>query len=415
MRGLLFAFVLLSLAFAAPATLPNLDPVHNPLFIGSVILLSVAFVALAYAVSSAIQNPSAIAWSKDQLRELIIGVVIVVFVYGANVTANNMVTGMTGYDNAVALGSAALDPLIGNLTIVYSKIGEAYFSVAVQQGTNVGASFGMPPLPTPTIFMPHPYYSTYTMPFYGLSPILQTLTIAAQNITIQMLSFKVVQLLLIYIEAVVPGFLLPIGFAFRVFPLTKKIGDTLIALSLGGLFMLPASLVVVNELNKMAPMDNVKAVSGMGFSGNMDPMFFSGANFMKEGFCENTAMRVITGFGEVFWSIIFAIIASAPEFFTTFVLWFNFFGGAVWPWIVWVMQTVFGIILIPYMFAFDAGATYDTTIQPIISYLIPAAAEITAFSIISVIVIAMITYTGTKSISIALGGEYAFYGLTRLI
>lgn len=416
MRGLLFAFVLLvALSFAIPqVSIPSLDLVENPAFIIAVALLSISFVALSYAVSYSIQNPSAIAWSKEQLREVIVGIIIVVIVYGADVTANNLIHGMTGHADAMAMGDASLRLMMDDLEMVYSKIGEAYFSVAVQQGTTVSVTWGMPPLKF-SFWQPTIYYTVDYMPYFGMGSILQTLSMASQNIMTQYLSFKVVQILLSYAGAVVPHFLLPIGFAFRIFPFTRKAGNTLIALSLGAIFMLPASLIVVGELRNGAHMANVDAVRTMNFEENLDPGFFSSANFMKEGFCENTAMRVITGFGEIFWGIIFALIASAPTLFATFYTWFEFFGTAIWPWVVWIIQILSAAAITGMMETTDSGAIYDQTIQPIVHYLLPASMEVTMFSIIAVIFIAMVTYTGTKSISVALGGEYAFYGLTRLI
>ncbi len=416
MRGWLFAFMLIAITFAAAptVTLPSFDPIENPAFIGAIILLSVAFVALSYAVSSAIQNPQAVAWSKDQLRELVAGVVVVVLVYGAYTTANGLIYGITGHENAVELGSAALDPVINDLKEIYFKLAEAYFSVAVQQGTSVGYTDVL--IPKLAFFQPSLFHATDLMPFYGLSPILQSLTLNSQNIMIQILSFKVVKLLLAYIEAVVPAFLLPMGFVFRIFPFTKRVGDTLIALCLGAFFMLPASLIVVGEFRGIVAYEYVPRAIAMDFTDNLDPWFSTGASVaLLNGLCENVATRVMIGFGEFFWGIIFALIASAPTLFSTFFYWFNVFVTYIWPWVLFILQYINSWIVMGLIYGTDASAIYDRTIDPIVKVLLPAATEMTIFSVISVITIATITYTGTKSISAALGGEYAFYGISRLM
>ncbi len=415
---MLFAVLLVTLCFAsAPpkVELPKLGIAENPAFLGAIILLSVAFAVLSYTISTAIQNASAIAWSKEQLREVIVGVIIVILVYGANVTANEMIKSMTGHNNAVELGSAVLDGLIGDLEMIYGKIGEAYFSVAVQQGMSVSIVEAVPPIKF--FFMqPAIYYANDSMPYYGISPVLQMLSQASSQITIQILSFKVLKLLLLYIGGVVPGFLLPIGFAFRVFPMTKRTGDTLIALSLGALFMLPASLVVVGELKEISPLDNVRAAERETFYDNVDPVFFSQASAaLITGLCQNTAVKIAFGFGEFFWGTIFGLIASAPEAFTTFFFWFDKFVSMVWPWVIYGLQTLYGLILAGIVHGMDMDSIYARTVKPIVEILMPAVSEITMFSIISIITIATITYTGTKSISTALGGEHTFYGLTRMI
>lgn len=430
MRGWLFAFVLLSIAFAATpppeVEIPNLDPFENPLLIGAMILLSIGLVALAYAVSTAIQNPSAIAWSKEMLRETVAGVVIVAIVYGAAVTANGMLVGMTGYGSvtevgsaSLELGSASLDPILEDLEMVYGKIAEAYFSVAVQQGTAVSVTFSLPPIKF-FFLQPAIYYARDMMPYYGLSPVLQGLSMSASQITIQILSIRMVKVFLIYVSEVVPGFLLPLGFVFRVFPLTKKAGDTLIALSLGGLFMLPASLIVVGEMRDLAGFGGPGSMVGLArsekFYENVDPSLFTEQSAgLVSGLCQNTAVKVIFGFGEIFWGIIYGLIFSAPTFFATFFQEFNFFVSWVWPFILYGLQMLYASILTGMLETVDSGEIYDRTIAPIASILFPAVSEITAFSIISIVVIAIITYSGTKAISTALGGEYAFGGLSRMI
>jgi hypothetical protein len=427
MRGWLFAFVLLGLAFAAAPEvhLPNLDPFENPLLIGAMILLAVSFSALAYAVSTAIQNPSAIAWSKDMVRETIAGVIIVAIVYGAAVTANGMIVGMTGYGSLTEvgsgpteLGSAALDPLLGDLEMVYGKVAEAYFSVAVQQGTSMSVTFSVPPVKF-FFLQPAIYYARDMMPYYGMAPMLQSLTQSSYQLTIQMLSLKMVKVFLVYIGAVVPGFLLPLGFVFRIFPLTKKAGDTLIALSLGGLFMLPASLIVVKEMRDLAGFGNAGSAVGFvrteKFYDNVEPTLFSQQSAaLVSGLCQNTAVKVIFGFGEMFWGILYALIMLLMQNYDFFGN-FNTFVSQIWPWIIYALQMLYATVLTAIAESADSGAMYDRTIQPIVQYLFPAVSEITAFSIISIIMIAVITYGGTRAVSTALGGEYSFAGITRMV
>jgi len=416
--GLLFAFVLLSLAFAATpppqVSLPSLDPAENPGFIGAIVLLSIGFVAIAYAVSTSIQNPSAIAWSKDMLRETIVGVIIIVIVYGAVVTANSLISGITGHDNAVELGDASLAGVLSDLKIVYGKIGEAYFSVAAQQGTSISVTFGLPPMKF--FFMqPAIYYARDMMPYYGMMSVLQSLNQAGFQISAQILSFNMVKVFLQYIAAVVPQFLLPIGMVLRVFPFTKKAGDTVLALSLGALFMFPASLIVVNEIYLLSDMPHVQAAKSENFADNMDETLFGDTgDLLVRGVCESTAAKIIFGFGELFWGLVYAIIMLLLQNYDFFGN-FNTFVSNIWPWIIYALQTFYAAMLTGIAESMSSEQAYDKTILPIASILLPAVSEITMFSAISLVVIAMITYTGTKAISTALGGEYSFYGLSRLM
>ena len=67
------------------------------------------------------------------------------------------------------------------------------------------------------------------------------------------------------------------------------------------------------------------------------------------------------------------------------------------------------------VFSFDFAADIAPGLEVIPKVLLPAVAEATGFSIISMFIVAMITFTGIKSISAALGGEYVLYGISRFV
>ncbi|MEW5996286.1 MAG: hypothetical protein AB1657_01690 [Candidatus Micrarchaeota archaeon] len=418
MRGWVFALVLLAISFAAeecavaPCVFtPNLNPAANPGLIGSLVLLSVAFVALSYMVSTALQNPSAVAWSKEQLRELIAGVVVVVVVYGAVITANSLISGVTGEPDAVSLGSAALDPIIRNLEGIYGKVGEAYFAVAVQQGASLGYVVGN---------LGYVTYSESRMPLFGVNPLYLALSNAASQLTMQILSFQLVKVLLGYISSAVPGFFLPLGMVFRIFPFTKKLGNTLIALSLGALFMLPASLFLVKEMYGLAEMPHAERAMGIDFDERLSPWMTSGSISGVRAFCENTALRLPTELGEIFWGAVYATI-MAPTcnvgYFACWLAFFETFVFAIWPFAMFIIQNTASILVSTA--ASDtsgiADEAYSATVEPIAAILLPAVSEVNTFSIIAVVVIAVFTFSGTKAISAALGGEYVLYGISRLV
>ena len=72
----------------------------------------------------------------------------------------------------------------------------------------------------------------------------------------------------------------------------------------------------------------------------------------------------------------------------------------------------------PLLTAFNVEIFSDSSapaLKPIPELLLPAVAEATGFSIISLLIVALITFTGTKAISTALGGEYILYGVSRFV
>ncbi|MDD2655461.1 MAG: hypothetical protein PHQ80_02215 [Candidatus ainarchaeum sp.] len=559
MRGWLFALVLLGLAFAAGTgvEIPDLNPQANPAFIGAIILLSVSFVAVAYAVSTGLQNPSAIAWSKDQLREVVAGVILVVMVIGAYATINALLVpfltpvtedvdrevshdvvtetgiwnvtyhvahgccaagcgpgecitgdgrddfegeapgpftisaGMCGEfpdpaaapcvnvlvtaneeqpceyggslysstchiserapvaqpdgtyhttdveitvdkdvvtrtetvtetvtetishppmtDNAMlTLGEEALLSVINTTKRIYERVGEAYFSVALYQGMSVSTT------------RLNLYYVTWgesSAPFAGISHVMVALNQGAQQLTFQLLSFRVVLIFLSYINSVVPSFILPIGMAFRVFPFTKKIGNTLIALSLGALFMFPASLVLVKEIHGSINSEKVNEALGKSFL-----LEYEGVGSETYGplmaFCKEPVLRIILLPGEIPLSIIWASIVCAFSTLAYAACWiaqWMFFLQILWPLLNFAVQNIFSIFVLPFANQMEPQMIYDDLVQPVQMILLPAIAETAMFAIIASLIIAIVTITGTKAIASAIGGDYILYGITRLV
>ncbi len=421
MRKALLLLAVIALCHAGGAS-PKVDlPELGFVFVGAAVLLSTAFIAIAYMVSSAFQNPQAIAWSKNQLRELIVGVFIVVLVVGAYVAANELISSMTGYPNAVELGEDNIRDILAPIEKIYKKVGEAYFTLGQYQGSSTSYVSGN---------LGYIYYHESKSPYYGVSPVMGSLNQQTYQLTMQILSFRFLLVLLQYIDVVVPNFLLPLGMAFRVFPFTKKIGNTLIALALGALFMLPASLLVVDEMRKAITFQHVDAAALMSFqvSSAMGEMTGSATGdalyslliwpyLVAKETCEIATVRTFFSLGEIVWGVIYATLAAIKclaGYAACWVIEFNFFVFFLWPWIMFFAQNILAV-LVAIAGTPSAGFIYDLLVADIVKYLFPAVSELTTFSIMSIIVIAVITFTGTRSISVALGGEYALSGLSRLI
>ncbi|MFA5411868.1 MAG: hypothetical protein WC350_00780 [Candidatus Micrarchaeia archaeon] len=497
MRGWLFALALLGLAFSVETVhvgLPDISVEGNPLFLGAVILLSVSFVAVAYAVSYSIQNASAIAWSKDQLREVIAGVVLIIIIFAAYKVANEMArpfigTGETGgerpaemrlvrhgccsedptpacsgYGNPIPcesvidtvvtgccseeamgacsgtnnptpcttemvpveappdeepdrsgpnpmliLGEEALNQTISDLETIYMKIGEGYFTIGGYQGIT---------LSRPVVNAFYVQYTESDSPFVGVGSLLGGLNQAAYQVTFQLLSFRFVLVLLKYIDIVVPGFLLPAGMMFRVFPFTKKLGNTLIALSLGALFMLPASLILVKEIKNSMPGVPGGTAMATSFLNEYTPAHGEADILAMSEVCKNEVSRAFFMPGELVTGAIFATIlaiACLAGYFACWLTYFQLWFNLIWPILTFAVTTIYTIFVMPFAGAPDAGEVYNDLMRNIAEVLLPGVSQITAFSIISIVVIGIVTFAGTKAISSAIGGEYVLYGISRLI
>jgi hypothetical protein len=82
--------------------------------------------------------------------------------------------------------------------------------------------------------------------------------------------------------------------------------------------------------------------------------------------------------------------------------------------IVTYIQLAIGSIVLT-LFAIDAAAQVGPAFTPIAEILLPAVVEATGVSLVSFFMIVFITFTGIKSISAALGGDYILYGVSRFV
>ena len=410
MRRALLALLLISLCFAgAPPKieLPDLGWEENPGFLFAIALLSTALVAIAYAVSSVTQSPQLTAWSKEMMRELMVGVVIVVLVIGAATTVDTMIGSIPGYEGEklATLGSKALDEHIDNLEKLYEKVAQGYWAIGAYAPTTVSWT----PIQIWIIS-----YGRSKMPYLGVNAALGSLSMAVQQLTFQILSLKFVQVFLVYISKVAYSFLLPVGLALRVFPLTKRVGSTIIALSLGGLFMLPAGVIVAGELADTLKPDSFDEAIDRDYKPSRSVTLIF--NFMWF-FCE-TPLRLFFQLGELFWAITIPTIACAaagPGYAACWYAMFQLILYIAYPLATMIFNMLISSWLVPSLTNQSADTIYSAWVSEINQYLLPAVSEMTALSIVMVLIIAVIAVSGTKAISSALGGEFVMYGISRLV
>ncbi len=408
----LLVFILIAVSISCAVTAPEL-PELGIEFIALVAILSIAVVSLSIMVGEALQSPGISAWSKDQLREVIAGVILAVLIWGATAGTTTIISALflqDGVPDLPTMGKEALNPHIEYMESLYLKVADAYQTVGLYQGLSYFASLG-------GFWI---YGGQGNSPYFGASVLMGPLGGAGNNLTIQILSFRLIQLFSEYVSAVFPTFILPIALAFRIFPFTRRMGNTLIAISLGALFVFPLSLMFVNEFWHATDWQYKDEVMAQGFAFDemgLDQGFMDGVMNTIETICGSVAMRTFLSLGEIVWSLVFALIAAIScltGYAACFVMYFHLFFWELWPLIATFLQlTIASIILTTVNMDWATGAAPG--LQAIPETLLPAVMEATGFSIISLLVIAMITVTGTKAISTALGGEHVLYGISRFV
>ena len=397
MRSWWLFLLLLPVVFSITIKLPELDNT----FVVLVGMLSVLVIVMYSIVASFTQNPRYMAYFKIELQEFITSIIIVAFVIGFFPTTNLVVDYLTDATTLSELGERALDHQLVILEDAYRKIAYTYQYV----GAASMSSFAY----TPSNF--GYYYTSKSMaPFSGLRPVLQTLQSASSQVSIQYLAFKTLKILLRFFSDAFNSFLLPLGFAMRIFPFTRKAGSTLIALAFGLLIFFPASLVAVDyfaqstqyELNSFYP----------------EQFYVEGTvSSVNKWLCQNEFMRTLFSFGDILTSVTAASIYCISRPLDYWLCWIEILFLVlfkIWPMITFAFQWSYSVAMIAGFDDFGLPAV-AVQMEPIWTVLVPAVSRMTMFSILSMLFIGTVTFVGTKSVSVALGGDFILYGLSRVM
>ncbi len=421
--------VMLSLSFATfPGPGPHIEiPELGLGFILLIVLLSVMIISFSSMAANSFQSPELMAWSKTQITEVTASVILVVIIWAGVFGSNIMVSAIfldTGQESLADLGATSLDGIIEYQEILYGKVAQAYLTVGALQGTSYHSVIA------PAWWI---YFSIGGTPLYGLSILLGPLSIAASNLTTQILLLKSVQAFMQYIDIVVPLYVLPLGLAFRILPFTRNVGNTLIALSLGALFMLPLSLMLVGEFYAIADspdpdigFEYKKDVEGISFE--VDEMagsvkMFDVGKIILGVVCKNSVLRTFAQLGELIWGLVYGLVlmSTCPEFAPPY-LWplcvvkkFIVFIFDKWPDIMFYAELAFATIMTPAIIGDLTGAGGAPDLHLIVDTLLPAVTEAVAFSLTCFFIIVFVTFGGVRAISAALGGDQIMYGLSRFV
>ncbi len=405
---------LISLSFSGGPNTPEINlPTLGIVFLAIIAFLSVGIVALAYMLGSFLQSPQVIAWAKGELQQVIASVILVVILWsvvsGTDVMVNAIFLHDSDGGSLSELGSEALEPHIQYMETLYLKVADAYQTIGLMQGFGYFASVGIV----------YAYVGQGASPYYGTSILLGPLAGASNNLTIQILTFRLIKVFTYYLEGVFPMFLFPIALAFRMFPFTRKLGNTLIAISLGVMLVLPLSMLFVSELWHATAWQYKSDVLKASFS--YDDMELGGVmDFVQsivDFLCEAKSIRFLMGMGEFGVGLVYSTIVCAFAglgFMLCFLPVFWTFITAVWPlWATLIYLVAGALTLLPFSASFADSVAPSLDVIP--NLLLPAIVEATGFSIVSLFIISLITISGIKSISIALGGDYVLYGVSRFL
>ncbi|MEW6035825.1 MAG: hypothetical protein AB1529_04390 [Candidatus Micrarchaeota archaeon] len=384
-------FLLAALSLSSAATmLDSLAPA-----LGVVAVLVVIILAACYMVAESINAQQLKAWVKQELRELIVALILFVAVIGlfhGDKPAVEIISGKSDY-KADAL--ATIDGMITRATDAYRDMIYAYHAVSMRTGfsTNLVAGY-------------YVFASTGGVPSSGYSSFMIFFNQATTGLTNTIFIYKALKVLLDFFLAVGDK-LIYLAFIFRIIPFTRQMGNTLIAMVIGAYVIFPFSLFMLdyshNVITVPSPDLPDSALEALEF------VIPPGATFI----CGEWYVRILVGlFGEIGFALPPCIIVAIATLGAGFQPCWEILTKVVYPIIMqiiipitWGLMLAFSTFLTP-----DIGEDFDAFLP-----FLKAINNLVVVTYVDTILVAIITIVGTKSISAALGGEYLMPGIQRLV
>ncbi|VVC04858.1 Uncharacterised protein [Candidatus Bilamarchaeum dharawalense] len=364
---------------------------------------------LSYMMANMLSDPKLEAWVKTEIREFGIALITITFL-----TVGIVVISLAGSDPSQNIGkvftgdTAYMDTATG---IIDGWIGtfDTAFKYAIEAGGKIRtASTYSPYLSIPLWYVSISYS---TNPLSGSMLLLTPLTMAAQALTNAIFLSEGVRLIIVYCKVIVPKILLPGAFIVRLVPFTRKLGNTLIAVAIAAYIFLPLSVIIVDKLNATIDPDTI--------SPDMDTDGLNAATWIMGAsapFCQAKVVRFLLGLGDYPFALIVCLfllfIPGGQAVYPSCVFLVQ---NVVYPLIQVIFQILFTLFVILWEPIVMAGQKYWLDAFDIVMPFLEHVNNLVLLTYIDMILIGILTVTGARSLSAALGGEIYMFGIQRLI
>jgi len=369
-----------------------------------VAIIVAIFLAMMNMFAAAISDPRLTAWAKTELREFIAAIVLIALITGFFISSTGISTALTGSEDYIQESKTNIDEWLGNYNAAFEHVVRAATRI------RISATYS-PYINVPLWFMSISYSAN---PLGGMSLILIPLNIASQGLTNATFLFESLRLIVIFLSITAPKILLPLAFIARLIPFTRKLGNTLIAISIAGIVFLPFSIIVVDLMHDAInyPIPRISNLDIL----NADPISMTAAGI----FCESSTLRTIMGLTDPGFAVVVCLplLLIPPPFGTElFALCKPIVETVVYPLVMLLFQVTMSTLLAAWLAAYSAGAgeAYALDVFDQVYPFVRDVGNLVLMGYMDFILIAIMTITGARSLSAALGGEWYMAGIQRLI
>lgn len=393
-HGLLL-FLIFPVVFAA-------TPIDLTFAVPAIAVIVGIFLALSSMLATAISDPRLEAWVKIELRELAVALIVIGAITVFFIGSSGISIALTGTADYVTESQEILDSWIER----YDSSFEYIIKAATRLRT---AATYSPYLSIPLWFVSLSYS---TNPLAGVAILLGTLNQAAQGLTNAIFISEGIRMLIAFLKVTVPKILLPLSFVIRLIPFTRRLGNTLIAISIAGILFLPFSVIVAGSLNGTINVPNPRM--------NLNELDANPwAMTVIEPFCEAAPIRFILSLNDLLFSIVVClplllIPIVGPGLYAVCQPLVQY---VVYPLIMVIFQVINTTLLIAWESVYEAGGdtAYANAVFDQVQPFLRDVNNLVLVGYLDFILIAVITIVGARSLSAALGGEWYMAGIQRLI
>lgn len=422
LKPILLTLLLLGIASAAAVDFTPLIPITA--------VVVVIFLAIMNMLASAISSPQIGAWVKAELRELIAGVLLAVIIITFFISSRGIASAITGTGDYINQSAIIIDKILSDSEVGYDRA----FQDVIRAGSKVRVTATYAPYLALPLGPVNLIYSE--APLAGVSPLLSSLAAATQGLANNILLFEAIRLLIKLAETAIPTVLLPVGLCLRLIPFSRSIGNSIIAICIGAMVFLPFSVILIDAMHgaidypeahmdtwDMLRLDFMLDYGGQGalmageiLCGSKILRLFLGLNEFGFGLLVCIWLLFIPGFGYGAFINCFGILtpvgleggwatSSAP---------YGIYGNVIdWSSYIYMFIVAGSLAAIQVQSLFGVG--YASRAFDLLYEFLRQINNLTVLGFLDIAVIAIVTLTGTRSVSAALGGEWYLAGIQRLI
>ena len=368
----------------------------------AVALIVAAFLGIMYMLGSAMSNPQLEAWTKTEIREYVAALVLCAIAVGVFMAGGGgNLAGVLG-GNGTATGFSYIGASVGVLDN-WSAGYDSTFEQAIRAAAKIRTGATYSPFMSVPIWILSLRYSTD--PLGGMGIMLLPLNMAASGLSNVIYITEGVRLLIVFSLIVVPTVLLPLSLCLRLIPFSRKLGNTMIAVSVAAFILLPASVLIAQGLNDSlgadtpAPTMNLNALDA-------DPWA------MEVPGCSAIPVRALLSTTDP----VFAAIVCLPFLLIpgAYAVCYPIAQNIVYPAITVAFQLTNTVVAVAWESNLNVVGYAGTVFTNIYPFL-QSVNNLVLLRYMDFIIIGIITIAGARSLSAALGGEWYMAGVSRLI